>query len=372
MALLKPDADDNQHTEGNRDENENGADSAPGCDDSSRKEEGLGMALSRGKVQAVQSLLQRMQGGIQCRVNCTSYEAATIRNKEKCMSYMMKATKCMGEDVDELDNLDAHFMCHALESTTSGLAVLVATLAAGGVCPTSGERVLSSHVVKNCLSLMHTSGMGIMSGEFQFRIGVPSKCARGSGGGAILMAVPNVLGACYVPDMADATVTAATDGGGGHTHSDIRSARAEAGAARGGASGLPFCEGLVQRFAFHRHDTASDTAGNTNNADSVTDALKHGSGSSSRVDAAVPDVPKEDPTRRVVNWQCDRETPHGTSHSTSTPVVIRLLSAASVGDTMAIKAMHAAGVDLECADYDMRTAAHLAAATGHLEVLRYL
>jgi len=89
----------------------------------------------------------------------------------------------MGADVDVDALLDVHFMCHALESTSEGLATLAATLANGGVCPTTGERVLSGAVVRACLSLMHTAGMGSISGEFQFRIGIPSKCPQGSGGG---------------------------------------------------------------------------------------------------------------------------------------------------------------------------------------------
>lgn len=294
---------------------------------------GEGGGETQAKLRAVQSLVERLQGGLPCRLNQSAFEAATLPcngggNQERCVTYMLKATGCMDQSIDEVENLKAHFMCHALETSTRGLAVLAATLAGGGVCPTSGERVLSPHVVKSCLSLMNTSGMGNVSGEFQFKVGVPSKCAQGNAGGMILMAVPNVLGVCYVPDVMSAQ--------GCQKMNDTSHT----------ASGLPFCEGLVERFAFHRHDS-----NNVNTTNKST----------------------EDPTRRVVHWQDVKTTMGGTvtSHTTSTAVVTRMLSAASMGDLMSIKAMQAAGCSLECADYDMRTAGHLAAATGHLEVLRY-
>ena len=49
----------------------------------------------------------------------------------------------------------------------------------------------------------------------------------------------------------------------------------------------------------------------------------------------------------------------------------KLLSAAQGGDITEIKHLHFQGVDLNAADYDRRTAAHLAASEGHLHVLRY-
>merc|ERR1719379_1152193 len=167
------------------------------CGDSSGTNGGSGGNDSLGKVRAVQSLLTRMQGGLPCRIGngadgCTDTDTDTgnsrtstdersrADHKEKAVSYLMKASGCMGADVDVDALLDVHFMCHALESTSEGLATLAATLANGGVCPATGERVLSGAVVRACLSLMHTAGMGSISGEFQFRIGIPSKCAHGS------------------------------------------------------------------------------------------------------------------------------------------------------------------------------------------------
>jgi glutaminase len=123
--------------------------------------------LSIAKVQAVQSLLQRLQGGLPSRINPRAYAAYRQKcngygNREMCVSYVLKTTGGMAPEENEVANLDAHFTCHALESTASGLAVVAATLANGGICPTTEERVLSSHTAKSCLSLMHVAG------EFEF------------------------------------------------------------------------------------------------------------------------------------------------------------------------------------------------------------
>ena len=58
--------------------------------------------------------------------------------------------------------------------------------------------------------------------------------------------------------------------------------------------------------------------------------------------------------------------------SRKTEVVGQLLNAASEGDLMAVKNLHSIGVDLDRGDYDLRTACHLAASKGQLDVLQYL
>ena len=54
-----------------------------------------------------------------------------------------------------------------MEITCESLAMLGACL---GVCPTSGVRVLASHVVRDVLSLMHSCGMYNYSGQFAFKV----------------------------------------------------------------------------------------------------------------------------------------------------------------------------------------------------------
>ncbi|TRY96071.1 hypothetical protein DNTS_017230 [Danionella cerebrum] len=52
--------------------------------------------------------------------------------------------------------------------------------------------------------------------------------------------------------------------------------------------------------------------------------------------------------------------------------VINLLFAAYTGDVSALRRFALSSVDMEQRDYDSRTALHVAAAEGHLEVVRFL
>merc|ERR1719361_2416574 len=52
--------------------------------------------------------------------------------------------------------------------------------------------------------------------------------------------------------------------------------------------------------------------------------------------------------------------------------VVAVLFAASEGDVDELVKLYASGADLFAADYDLRTALHLAASEGHAEAVRYL
>lgn len=67
---------------------------------------------------------------------------------------------------------------------------------------------------------------------------------------------------------------------------------------------------------------------------------------------------KFDPRRRVGDREKDK--------------VVSLLFAAKAGDINTIRRMYMQGFNLEMPDYDKRTALHLAASEGHLEVVQFL
>ena len=77
--------------------------------------------------------------------------------------------------------------CYSQQSSTMvtcrDLAVMAATLAAGGVCPTTNESVVDQEIVSNVLGVMATCGMYDYAGEWVARAGMPSK--SGIGGGVI-------------------------------------------------------------------------------------------------------------------------------------------------------------------------------------------
>jgi len=58
-----------------------------------------------------------------------------------------------------------------MEATCDTMAVIAATLANGGICPITEEKVLKPEAVRDVLSLMHSCGMYDYSGQFAFKVG---------------------------------------------------------------------------------------------------------------------------------------------------------------------------------------------------------
>uniref|UniRef100_A0A8C8DUY0 glutaminase n=1 Tax=Oryzias sinensis TaxID=183150 RepID=A0A8C8DUY0_9TELE len=183
--------------------------------------------------------------------------------------------------------------------TCESASVMAATLANGGICPITGERVLTPEAVRNTLSLMHSCGMYDFSGQFAFHVGLPAK--SGVSGG-ILLVVPNVMGiVCWSPPL-------------DKLGNSVR--------------GIQFCLDLVELFNFHNYDN-----------------LRHF-------------AKKHDPRREGGDQRVKS--------------VINLLFAAYTGDVSALRRFALSSMDMEQRDYDSRTALHVAAAEGHIEVVRFL
>jgi len=91
------------------------------------------------------------------------------------------------------EHMDLYFQSCSITANCQAGAVMAATLANHGVCPTTGERVSESSITKDCLSIMYMCGMYDFSGQFAFEIGLPAKSGVS---GCLLFVVPNIGGFC--------------------------------------------------------------------------------------------------------------------------------------------------------------------------------
>lgn len=215
------------------------------------------------------------------------------------IGYFLRENKALPKGANLIETLEFYFQCCSIELTAQSMAITAATLANAGVCPLTDEKILKTHVVKNCLSLMASCGMYDFSGEFAFSVGLPCKSGVS---GALMLVVPNVMGIALWSPRLDST------------GNSVR--------------GIDFCKRLVKRYNFHRYDNL----------------LHHGK--------------KLDPRREKNALNCDRTA--------------ALCWAAYHGDNREIGRLIANDVDINAADYDKRTALHVAASQGHLSTVRYL
>ncbi|KAM4044617.1 glutaminase liver isoform, mitochondrial [Anomaloglossus baeobatrachus] len=252
------------------------------------------------KFDYVMQFLKRMAGN-----EFIGFSNATFQSEKEtgdrnyAIGYYLKEKKCFPEGADMVSALDLYFQLCSIEVNCHSGSVIAATLANGGICPITGERVLSAEAVRNTLSLMHSCGMYDFSGQFAFHVGLPAKSGVS---GAILLVVPNIMGVCCWSPPLD------------RIGNSVR--------------GIHFCYELVSLFNFHHFDN-----------------LRHC-------------AKKLDPRKET------REIQQKT--------VVNLLFAAYSGDVSAMRRFALSAMDMEQKDYDSRTALHVAAAEGHVDVVKFL
>ncbi|CAJ1084807.1 glutaminase kidney isoform%2C mitochondrial isoform X1 [Xyrichtys novacula] len=157
--------------------------------------------------------------------NATFQSERETGDRNFAIGYYLKEKKCFPENSDMIAALDFYFQLCSIEVTCESGSVMAATLANGGICPISGDRVLSAEAVRNTLSLMHSCGMYDFSGQFAFYVGLPAKSGVS---GAVLLVVPNVMGImCWSPPL-------------DRLGNSVR--------------GIHFCQDLVSYFNFHNYD----------------------------------------------------------------------------------------------------------------------
>ncbi|XP_055686393.1 glutaminase liver isoform, mitochondrial isoform X2 [Lutzomyia longipalpis] len=169
---------------------------------------------------------KRMSGGENLGFNNAVFlserEAA---DRNYALGFYMREHKCYPDKTNLRECMDFYFQCCSMEATCESMSVVGATLANGGICPTTEEKVLRPEVVRDVLSLMHSCGMYDYSGQFAFKVGLPAK--SGVSGGTLVV-IPNVMGIfCWSPPL---------DPLGNSCR------------------GLQFSEEIVSAFNFHRYD----------------------------------------------------------------------------------------------------------------------
>ncbi|XP_029677414.1 glutaminase kidney isoform, mitochondrial isoform X5 [Formica exsecta] len=146
-------------------------------------------------------------------------------DRNYALGFYMREHNCYPDKTNLRDIMDYYFQCCAMEGNCETMAVMAATLANGGICPITEEKVLKPDSVRDVLSLMHSCGMYDYSGQFAFKVGIPAKSGVS---GSLLVVIPNVMGICTWSPPLDPLGNS--------------------------CRGVQFCEELVTEFNFHRYD----------------------------------------------------------------------------------------------------------------------
>ncbi len=106
-----------------------------------------------------------------------SESATNMRNQG--IAHLLKSYERLYFDPDEAT--DVYTRQCSLEVTVHDLAVMGATLANGGVNPTTGETVVGPGVCRRVLAVMASAGLYELSGDWLYQIGVPGKSGVSGG-----------------------------------------------------------------------------------------------------------------------------------------------------------------------------------------------
>ncbi|XP_012251171.2 glutaminase kidney isoform, mitochondrial isoform X4 [Athalia rosae] len=146
-------------------------------------------------------------------------------DRNYALGFYMREHNCYPDKTNLREIMDFYFQCCAMEANCESMSVMAATLANGGICPITEEKVLKPDSVRDVLSLMHSCGMYDYSGQFAFKVGIPAKSGVS---GSLLVVIPNVMGICTWSPPLDPLGNS--------------------------CRGVQFCEELVSEFNFHRYD----------------------------------------------------------------------------------------------------------------------
>jgi len=118
-------------------------------------------------------------------------------HRNRAIAHLLRAVGVIEEDPEI--SLEVYFRQCAVEVDCRDLSLMAAGLAAGGVHPASGERLLSPVLTERVLSVMTTCGMYDAAGDWAAQVGLAAK--SGVSGG-IIAVLPGQIGlAVYSPRL---------------------------------------------------------------------------------------------------------------------------------------------------------------------------
>ncbi|KAM9854359.1 glutaminase liver isoform, mitochondrial [Aulostomus maculatus] len=277
------------------------------------------------KYDSVLNVIQRLCNKEHATLNCTSYQSSrTASVRLHALSFYLQEKKCSPEKVDVNAAVDLMLQCSSTEVTCESGAAMAASLANGGLCPLSGDQVLSPGTTRSMLSMMQVAGMKDYSATFLYKTSVP---AVSSSHGGLLAVIPGVLGLMAFSPEQDAWGNpwravhfCQVPPPPGHRLC-VRDAVSEV------LGGLCFQE-LISTFQLHSFDIRT-------------------------------------PFRQILAYRQWKAESEGYQ-------IMNILLAAFKGDVQSLRRYFLSGVDVNAVDYDGRSALHVAAAEGHTEVIHFL
>ena len=221
------------------------------------------------------------------------------------LAYYMRENKSFGHDItphEIQDSLNLYFQACSITLNTKMSSIIASTLATGGTCPITSDKIFDIKTVRDCLTLMYGCGMYDYSGEFAFQVGLPAKSGVS---GLILLVIPGKCGVSIWSPRLD------------KQGNSVR--------------GLEICRRIAKKLNVHMFHKIFDNI----------------------FDTSVPTspIPVPEPNKEIL--------------------IQKLLSFASRGELDHIKTLVGL-INFNTMDYDKRTALHLAAAEGHLDIVQYL
>lgn len=118
-------------------------------------------------------------------------------DRNRALGHLLRSHGVIRGPVDL--TVETYFRQCSVLVTVRDLAVMAATLAFGGVNPTTGDRVVGERVARDVIAVMASCGMYDFSGEWMLRVGLPAK--SGVSGGVLAVAPSQFGVATYSPRL---------------------------------------------------------------------------------------------------------------------------------------------------------------------------